>query len=942
MNNVNKSQGNEQNSLNPFPSTAVARLAKGARELLTIETEALTQIKSQMQDYLKRKDDYGKTICIVGEYGTGKTHLALEILNIIEESEDKTLHPFYLDAPSDNFLELYRKRFLPKLSRSQVLERLDECYSDVVAEELEGDEIYSKISDRLKSRQINAFDVVQKLGLMESKLQRQFQRRLKHITEDPCFSMALTLFQQPEFEPAIWDWFSGKPPGEALKERGITKTINTDALALETIGVLAFLFGQQGHRFILLIDELEKVFSSTGKHFPDAAAMLAFKKLFEAIGKTKALLMLSGLPDFYEALPPDTQQRVSIVIRPSELTGEDVAAYIRKANKKIINKDVLKPFSTDTAKYISIITGGNARKVVRICYHAFQNAIIENKQVTRQIIEEVAQEQFGGQSKEDVHSEILQVIERRGWLFEAEKIFKKGKKQQIADFWLPIGKKSEGIALTLTQDIFSKEDCEQVIGKTTFLKKENAKGIKVASVLVVGGYLAENLINEFNNAFHRVITYSLRHFKNDLDSVLTGLRINIEERTKENDLAIIREKLDQLDRQYRSLSEVIHNELPTKRELLTSIQFGLNVSLGGIQERYLPSKKVSPVFYPVFSLLDELDNIIIRPFYDFSTMRFRKMGIFEIFYMEKGFYSFGQFYLLRDMVYLFHDLIVSPQKFDRILASSIGYDVERACQSFDMKIMSPLLSFAFDKELGFQKIFRNMQKYPRKFGDNTDINPEELDFKINGLDHKLRELAHEVLWQSKDSRYKHETQLPNALGSERFGFIREQIVMSQFPELNDIFIGTLTKLSSIDQMIKEAIVYTVFIMKGKKNLLFESESSIRDLSEFFFMKKMVFLFMDVINRNLNFGFTFPGIYHKELMRFCDMFDHEILRRSMKRGLRLRRIFDIFMESGHERFLGFHPKEMMMYEEELEMQLHRLGKNIFKELEKIHSRYKEMY
>jgi Cdc6-like AAA superfamily ATPase len=885
MNIKNTPQENGENFLNPFPATAVARLAKGAKELLTIETEAFIQLKSQINDYLIRKDDYGKTICIVGEYGTGKTHLALEVLSIIEELGDKTLHSFYLDAPSDNFLELYRKRFLPKLNRTQVLTRLDECYADVVAAELENDEIYFDISSKLKRREISAFDVVRKLGLMESKIQRQFEERLKHITEDPCFSMAFTLFHEPEFETFIWDWFNGKAPDKVLKERGITKTIDTDALALETIGVLAFLFGQQGHRFILMIDELEKVFSSTGKHFPNEATMLAFKKLFEAIGKTKALLVLSGLPEFYEALPLDAQQRISALIHPSSLTTENVIAYIRRANKKLINNDVLKPFSTEIAQYISSITGGNARKVVRICYHAFQNALIENKLVTRQIVEDVAQEQFGGQSKEDVHSEILQVIERRGWLFESEKIFEDGNEQQKAKLFLPISEGGDGIALTIVQDIFSKEDCAQIIRNTTFLKKESKEGIRVASVLVVGGYLADNLLNELNESFNRVIIYKLRHFKNDLDSALTGLRIKIEERSKENDIAVIKKKLEQLDRQYRSLRDIIRDELPTKRDLITSIQFALTANSGYFKKNLYLSAHTENVsaFYPIFTLFEELDSIITNPFYKIYFMRFRKSMMFETLYrMKSGPRLFGQFYLLLEMIQLFYDLIAFPEKF-RIIDSGVNkFNIEKICQVFDKKIISPLINSTRNNELEFKEIFLNS----REFIDNVNnSNIEEIDFMINGLVHKLKSLPQDVLWKYENRFHPNELKYNALPGFESTIKKTDQISISQFPELNEIFTRTWTILCSIDNIIKETIAYTVFAPERNILNLFESNSKIDktpQLSEFYFLKKMVFIFMDVINRNVNSWVFLSRRAGKELMRFCEEFDHEILGMGMKR------------------------------------------------------------
>ena len=104
----------------------------------------------------------------------------------------------------------------------------------------------------------------------------------------------------------------GSPPDDALVDRGIKRTLDSDPAVLETIGVLAFLFGRQNHRFVLVIDEMEKVLSHSTPRRPDEATVLAFKKLMEAMGKTRALLILGGLPDFLEVLPDDAQQRIFV------------------------------------------------------------------------------------------------------------------------------------------------------------------------------------------------------------------------------------------------------------------------------------------------------------------------------------------------------------------------------------------------------------------------------------------------------------------------------------------------------------------------------------------------------------------------------------------------------------------------------------------------------
>jgi len=65
---------NGNDHINPFPAAAVVKLSNGSNELLTIETPALKRFRAEIYEYLIREDDNGKTICVIGEYGTGKTH----------------------------------------------------------------------------------------------------------------------------------------------------------------------------------------------------------------------------------------------------------------------------------------------------------------------------------------------------------------------------------------------------------------------------------------------------------------------------------------------------------------------------------------------------------------------------------------------------------------------------------------------------------------------------------------------------------------------------------------------------------------------------------------------------------------------------------------------------------------------------------------------------
>jgi len=164
---------------NPFPAAAVARLSLSEEEFWSVDTEALKQTRSYLQDYLRRanKDEggsdasdlHGLILAIVGDYGTGKTHIAQDMLRQIAAAKNPNLYPLYLDAPSDSFLALYRERFLRKLDRAEVLKRVDEYYADIVADELVKSELTKPVAEALRKREVSADEVVHDFGLIESK-----------------------------------------------------------------------------------------------------------------------------------------------------------------------------------------------------------------------------------------------------------------------------------------------------------------------------------------------------------------------------------------------------------------------------------------------------------------------------------------------------------------------------------------------------------------------------------------------------------------------------------------------------------------------------------------------------------------------------------------------------------------------------------------------------
>ncbi|MGV3660749.1 MAG: hypothetical protein ACO1TE_11215 [Prosthecobacter sp.] len=604
--------GPEGRLQNPFPATAVARLSTPEDEFWSIETDALKQARNQLSSYLncaiaEPSNGHvarGMVLAIVGDYGTGKTHIAQEMLRQIDAQHDSRLHPLYLDAPSDTFLALYRQRFIQKLSKAEVLRRVDDLYSDIVARELELSPVTAPVAVNLRNRKFLPDDLVKKLGLMESRLVHELGTELRHVTERNDFGTALLLFRRPEFQAAVWEWLSGSPPDAVLRERGIELHINSDAAALEAIGVMAFLFGRQDHHFILFIDELEKVFTQAISRRPDEAAILAFKKLMETVGQTGALLVLVGLPECLDILPEDARQRIASVIRPSAITATEIEKYVIEANRRAFGTNALEPFTKDTLEYVSEIAGGNARRVVRLCYHAYLAASLVGSHTTRAMLREIAREQFELNPAGDVEAEITRCIEAHGWLFERGKILQVNKKNNV-DFWLPVGSKNIGIAIFVAPSILHKLDVKAVIDRA-----QRDLPSTFETVLVINGYLADNLRQSLTDAFTKMIVFRMRDFREDLGAALSGIRIRLQEQSKQTVLDQIHEGVEQISRQNSSFESRLSHLLDTRLtnvELQRAVSTGLRAVFGQLASN---TSTAEAQFPSVASLFDRAQQIL--------------------------------------------------------------------------------------------------------------------------------------------------------------------------------------------------------------------------------------------------------------------------------------------------------------------------------------------
>lgn len=612
---------------NPFPVTAVANFYNNMQNDMIVETKAIKKLKEKIDKWILDEND-GITIAVQGEYGTGKTQLAIEMQRFIKKKDEKKYYFICLESPSASFLEMYINRFLNEITKEQVLEKLEECYYEIIFNNIRQDEIYSKVIQ--KKGNIKSTELIERFGLAKSKYDLKFEEQLQEATKNIKFVPALLLLLETKFEKEVWEWFCGSDPSEAMKERGVNFSINDDVIALEAIGVFAFLFGQRGHTFVLFIDEMEKIVSNTDK--TKKSSFNALKKLIETVKVTRSMLILCGLPDYYIALPKDTQQRIAYQIKTDEITLSEIEEYICNANEKVNKVKTYIPFSQKNLKEILDISNGNIRTIIRLLYHSGDWYIDHSSEIDENAFCDILTNAYGESNLRGIKRRLEQIFVSKGWLFEERKCVKNNTSVLI-DFWLPSvvtkkGTLENGIEIYLVQNVLSEENFRQV-SERIYNKECNYK------ICIVEGFINEYFYKSLSELNIHVLRYKITEFNELFISVIEGEKAKCENNLKQNDFRLINEKIEQLSRIINSAINDIYEKSISKQEFYYFARKFFDVQ--GENFYSLPEKDSE--FY---LLIHEIENII-------NTF-------------DKKVKEVGVLYLFREFSYVLYYIIEKPQK----------------------------------------------------------------------------------------------------------------------------------------------------------------------------------------------------------------------------------------------------------------------------------------
>ncbi|WP_367137565.1 hypothetical protein [Saccharothrix sp. HUAS TT1] len=614
---------------NPFSPMAVARITDFDADPdavdVAITTDATRQALAHLTAYLDApparagRDRTGTVVAVLGDYGTGKTHLAVRLVRHAREVLADPSHALYLDATAESFIELYR-RFMQKLGREGVRAQVSEYYADIVADSLQSSGLTSDMLEWLGSRQLEPQEVVERLGLMESALLRKVQDTLREVTNNKDFGTALTLLLRPGFEHSVWSWLLGGAPDQVLVERGIVTPIDTEVAALEAMGVFALLFGGRQRRFVLAVDELDKIFSADSR--PQARTMAAFQTLLQVFAKAGACLVLCGLPDFKSVLPPAVRQRIPYTVVMAGLSQAEVREFIALAQEQVFGARQLAPFTVDTARYLRDVARGNARNVIRLCHRVFRMADDTSRTpghefaVTEDMVRQAARDLFGSLSSDDVEGVVRRLLDANGLDYHQRHLLGVGE-ESLADFWVTFPDHDGGCAVLVTRSLLDNTDVGSVMRRISAVREAEPDA---ELILLVNGVVADGVAIQLRELLGREpLVYVDRTFADDFKALVgaTGRRLGGDA----DPLSALRVRMEQLTRQQSSiyafieqLAEHMDGVRASSDRQLGAIQRQLGAMAGGLPTRAeaaasrLPGE-VERLFRDALDALEDLTQV---------------------------------------------------------------------------------------------------------------------------------------------------------------------------------------------------------------------------------------------------------------------------------------------------------------------------------------------
>jgi hypothetical protein len=522
---------------NPFPLNAV--VTTSIDELQNYQTQSSIEARDKLdifiEDFVSPEQKPGFALGIKGRVGSGKTHVIFQLIRQLEQRKKLICKTIYGKADKIDILDLYKNHFARKLEPDDLknlvslhLAKLLRGRSEEIAPEASEQknllQIASEEVDRLIAKNPQDIlslvrkDLLPATGLRQE-LSAEIEETALGLTSD--FLMAYSRITHPRLGPLAIKWIKGDKISETeQKDLGLkTAGILTDVHAKEAFRFVLGAFRKANYAVMFCVDEFER-FSSPGQAEDKKALASLLKDLAEAFKDTGQCLIVAGVNDAWNNLPPDVYDRIK---RPDIIEIQ----LEKKEAKGLLNVYCRTfPRATDLFKEESLsllyeVSGHNTRQLLNLAHYTVADAL-NSKQVSEAFpimpeqIEESASKVLSGVTRVNaVVQEIEDVAQELG-MVHLRQTGTGGVKHQFT-----IGDPQRPVAIIMVAESIFKlselSDARTVVSVSLELRKQFAL---TRLCVVVVGYSTAEVRKDMANAVDSVFLYEEDSFKADFREFL--------------------------------------------------------------------------------------------------------------------------------------------------------------------------------------------------------------------------------------------------------------------------------------------------------------------------------------------------------------------------------------------------------------------------------------
>jgi len=372
---------------NPFPS--LLGIPSSEVSLWADRKEILEKLERIISSTIS--SNLSNVVLIFGKYGQGKTHTLRYIKTHINSERKDEAIAIYIPTPGNSFIEFYRN-IIMEIGRDTILQYAKEFAGSIYFTYAK--RLISDVNKGILSRSDFPFHLTN-----PEIVRSNIRRVLREIagTDLPDFPAVIIQLPDKSKEEIAWKWLCAHRMSlSELRQLEVTTSIDSDSVAVSALTSLINILHQIGYEVVfILVDELEifveqldeksrRTFTSHLRDFIDRnpEGLCLF---FACAAEVERELKTAVIPALISRIPPGNE------VTLENLSKEEVIQFIidyldtsritepRAKNSKKLFIEQLKPFKPDAIPKILEHSGGDIRKIMRICRTLIEEALILGK-----------------------------------------------------------------------------------------------------------------------------------------------------------------------------------------------------------------------------------------------------------------------------------------------------------------------------------------------------------------------------------------------------------------------------------------------------------------------------------------------------------------------------------------------------------------------------------